>query len=498
MQVTFNPKLLLLTDIDTRGRIREDLGEIEEFAERLRDDGLLQPIVVEELPLIHDAVPSPAYKLIAGGRRYTAFTLLAANKVPNLGQDFTRIPAILKAETPAFMLVKLEIEENIRRKGMTWQETIVGIVKYHKACKRAAMLEKGEKWSQEMTGELLNMSQANVSVAFTVFEAMQSGNTKVLEAETLQDAIKAIADAELDALQAEQMRRIAARRAAFTLPATAGLTDQIAALPVLASAVLVSARASAPDTLADKVQFSKDQIATFYHHGDGRELLPKLASRMVINHIVFDPPYGIDMANFVGDNIERIEETHQVAPNLTLIEDFLRIGFDHIASDGFMCMWYDLDHHEKIATWAEKIGWRVQRWPLIWCKTSPCRNSQAQYNITKSTEVCYMFRRSEQSVLKQKLPNNYILEPSASTASHPFVKPKAVWDRLIGAVSLEGQTIIDLCAGEGSCLAAAFQSKRIPVGVEIDEKHIASGINYIQEQLNKKDILDDIMSIPPL
>lgn len=492
MQAKFNPKLILLTDIDVRGRIREDLGEIEEFAESLRDDGLLQPIVVEEVTGLLSIGDLP-YKLIAGGRRYTAFTLLSVNKVDNMGEDYSRIPAMLRSETPAHQLVKLEMEENLRRKGMTWQESAIGIVKYHKACKRAAAIE-GEKWAQRQTGDMINMDQASVSLAFTVVEAMAAGNQKVINAESLTDAIKAIAESNLDEMQAEQMRRIQARRTSVAAPVAGGPP----ALPTLSSSILVSAKASQPETVADKVQFSKDQIASFYHHGDGRELLPRLAGRGPINHIIFDPPYAIDTANMVGESIERIADTHQVEPNLALIEDFLRIGFEHIANDGFMCMWYDLDHHEKIRTWAEAIGWKVQRWPFIWCKTSPCRNSQAGYNWTKSTEVCYLLRRSEQSVLKVKQPNNYILEPSCATASHPFVKPKTVWDRLITAVSLEGQTIVDLCAGEGSSLAASFQLKRIPIGVEIDEKHIASGINYIQEQLNKKDILDDIMSEIPL
>jgi DNA modification methylase len=160
-------------------------------------------------------------------------------------------------------------------------------------------------------------------------------------------------------------------------------------------------------------------------------------------------------------------------------------------------MWYDLDHHEKIAGWAKEIGWKVQRWPIVWCKTSTCRNSAAQYNVTKSTEVCYMFRRSERSTIKTKKSTNYILAGTAATATHPFCKPFEVWEYLITAVSVEGQTIVDPFAGEGSALNAIFKLKREPIGIEIDEKHIASGLQYLQQELNKN-LNDDLLSEIPL
>ena len=207
---------LLLTNIIVEERLREDLGDVEELAKSIDENGLLQPIVVE-------AIVSPdktVYELRAGGRRYAAFTLLAANKVE--GQKdaslYREISVSLLNEMPAHKRIVIEIEENIRRKDMTWQEKVEGIVKYHRASMTAALLD-GEKWSQSRTGELLNLDQASVSVAFTVFKEIKAGNKAVIDAESLTDALKVITANSLDQAQAERLRRIQLKRAEQTAQA---------------------------------------------------------------------------------------------------------------------------------------------------------------------------------------------------------------------------------------------------------------------------------------
>lgn len=485
------PLTLPLDDILVEDRLRVDLGDVEELAESVRDNGLLQPLVVERW-VDGETVK---YSLRCGGRRYAALTLLRTNKVPNPNpSEYDKVSVRIYNEMPEHQRIVIEIEENLRRKDLGWLEKTVGIVRYHKASKRAALLN-GEKWSQQMTGNLLNMDQASVSVAFTVYDAIQAGNEKVRDAESLTEALKVITSGELDAAQAEQMRRISLKRAEAAKTAVSVGEDTV---PRVSSIIVQSAERRSPDTVADKVQFSKEQIADFYHEGDCLSLIPRIAAQQTINHIICDPPYGIDMDNLVMEGVERIAETHTVEGNLELIPAFLEVAYEAIAIDGFLCMWYDLDHHEKIHDWATKIGWKVQRWPLVWCKTSTCRNSAAQYNITKSTEVCYFFRRSTESIIKHKQSRNYIECASVGTSEHPFVKPDEVWGYCLDTVSLPNQTILDPFAGNGSCLAAAFKRGRLPIGCELDPKHIAGGLSYIQEKINKKSILDDILTEAPI
>lgn len=486
---SFKTPTFPLADIIVEGRLREDMGDVTALAESIRDNGLLHPLVVER---VSDEPLQMALR--AGGRRYAALTLLKFNKVENPNPAFyNEVPVTVFNEMPEHQRVVVELEENLARKDMNWKELVEGIVKYHKAAKRAALLD-GDTWGQSKTGDMLNMKQAKISVAFKLYEQIKAGNKQVLEAQSVHEAMQVLFKQELDRAEAEQMRRIKLKREEQAAAASASVGQ----LPKLPSGILVAATAGLPSAGAPVVTstITREDIAGFYHLGDALKVLPVLAKNTTINHIVCDPPYGIDMENLTSDNIERVQDTHQVEDNLKLLPEFLRISFDCVQEDGFLCMWYDLDHHEKIAQWARSIGWRVQRWPLVWAKTSSCSNSQAQYNLTKVTEVCYYMRRSEKSILRRKGMPNYHVSPNPRNATHPFTKPDDLWGRILDDVSGEGQTIVDPFAGEGSSLAAAFKRKRVPVGIECDEKHIASGLNYIHEHLTAKSILDDII-LPP-
>jgi DNA modification methylase len=304
---------------------------------------------------------------------------------------------------------------------------------------------------------------------------------------------------ELDTAAKEQLRRIDARR----IEAAKNIQLSTATVPI---EVIDASRITLPNQRPIENVLTNDQIASFYYRGSALDLLPEIAKTQKINHIICDPPYGIGIEVLAGGDerrkhlLQRIQATHKVEDNLLLIPAFLEVAFNCIAEDGFLCMWYDLDHHEKIATWAEAIGWKVCRWPLTWCKTSPCLNQAAQYNITKATEVCYIMRRSEKSFIKQKQTKNYVLTNSVADATHPFTKPQEVWDYLVDTVSLEGETICDPFAGQGSSLVRFFKKNRNPIGIEIEDTHIANGINYIATRLGKVDApnLDGLLSELPL
>jgi len=140
-----------------------------------------------------------------------------------------------------------------------------------------------------------------------------TGNKAVIDAESLTDALKVITANSLDQAQAERLRRIQLKRAEQT--AQEGVLSNVNT-PVLhgiSPSILVASRQTAPETVADKLQVSLEDIASFYYEGDALSVLPQLASQQIINHIICDPPYGINMDNLSGQAISRVEETHEVA-----------------------------------------------------------------------------------------------------------------------------------------------------------------------------------------
>ena len=96
---------LPLTDVLVADRAREDLGDIDALAESIRQEGLLQPIVVRPL--------DERFQLIAGRRRLAACEQLGAMTIP---------ATVREADDPQALL--LEAVENGQRKSFTPLEAV--------------------------------------------------------------------------------------------------------------------------------------------------------------------------------------------------------------------------------------------------------------------------------------------------------------------------------------------------------------------------------------
>ncbi len=92
-----------IDDIKIENRIRTEAGNIQELADDIKENGLLQPPMV-----------TPDYKLLAGYRRYCAVKLLGQNEIE---------VRILKPRD-ALHELKIEIAENEVRKDFTFSERV--------------------------------------------------------------------------------------------------------------------------------------------------------------------------------------------------------------------------------------------------------------------------------------------------------------------------------------------------------------------------------------
>jgi hypothetical protein len=125
-----------------------DLGDICELAESIRRLGfLIHPIVIDR-----DKV------LIAGYRRLCACKSLGG----------THIECRYFDELDELKRTAIEIEENIKRKQMTWQEERRSILRIHElGC------ASDPKWNQTKIGEHIGMSQQWVSDHWTVHKGIK-------------------------------------------------------------------------------------------------------------------------------------------------------------------------------------------------------------------------------------------------------------------------------------------------------------------------------------
>ena len=97
-----------LEEIEVVDRYRQDMGDISDLALSLSQRGQLQNLVV----CANNGNEKP-YRLLAGGRRYTAMKSLQWKKAFAL---------CFPSELSELQLIEIEWEENAKRKDLTWQE----------------------------------------------------------------------------------------------------------------------------------------------------------------------------------------------------------------------------------------------------------------------------------------------------------------------------------------------------------------------------------------
>jgi len=121
------PQIVPIEDIKIISRIRKDLGDIPGLANSIKENGLIEPIV-----LTHDSANDPNMrgyvyiKLVAGERRLTAMKSLGFQELQHAVHYIWR--SELESDDPKKRLLfsAIEMEENVRRKDLSWQEQVLG------------------------------------------------------------------------------------------------------------------------------------------------------------------------------------------------------------------------------------------------------------------------------------------------------------------------------------------------------------------------------------
>lgn len=443
-------ELLPVTSVIVNDRLRyedEDIADLMDSIQRFGGEptGLLQPILVDHENVLQD-----------GFRRFTAIKRLGWTNIP-----VHRRTALTESE-----YFEIELESNFRRKQFTWREIVHAVTRIHKIRVKQAALANQE-WNQTMTGELLGgYSNSYVSNCMQLDKIVDS--TDFDNCNSITDAVKILYRRKED----EAMQLLASKTQ------------------------IVSVAPAEDDEDDDDLSTSEDLPATnitvplskMLHFGDSiRDVLPAWPAECV-DHIICDPPYGIDVdmmnqaTNAVKD-IDRINSTHQVDENEKLLDQMFPVLFRVLKSTGYCICFADIMQWQRLYDRATEAGFKVQRWPFVWCKTSQCKNQYAQANFTKNIEIAIVCRKAD-ATLGRPVQTSYFSCPRDETKSNPFAKPFALWEFLINAVSMQGQTILDPFAGEGSSTLACLRTYRRPVAIERDSTHYPYLVENVKQHFN--------------
>lgn len=410
--------------IDRESRQRRELTDIDELAESMQRLGLIQPVVLDR-----------SNNLIAGERRVTAAKQLG----------WTHIDVRYFDELDSLTAKAIELEENIKRKSLIWQDEARSVAEYH-----ALRSAQEEKWSQADTGKALGLAQNTISKYLGVSEELRRGNQRVIEAPRLSTAIGIVEreHARRDADTLDELRKVAA-------PAGDQAKPQVA-----------------PDLILNE-DFCK--WAPIYTG-------PKF------NFIHCDFPYGIDADKFNQGAAKTHGGYTDDEGTYWRLLSCLCDNLDRLATPSAHIMfWFSMHfYQDTLRFFADHSDFRIDPFPLIWTKTDnigilpdPSRGPRRIY------ETCLFGSRGDRKVV-QAVSNSF--GHSSVRDQHMSIKPEAMLRHFFRMFVDAHTLMLDPTCGSGSSVRAAkgLAASHV-VGLEINPE-FAKMANI---QVNKMEVSDD-------
>ena len=388
-------------------RQRRELLEIDVLADSIDRLGLIHPIVITR-----------EGELIAGERRFAA--------VNSLG--WTSIPVQYVDELEPTKLRAIELEENLKRQDITWQDQVRAVTEYH----RLRRAERSD-WSQYDTATAIGLSQPHVNKLLQITEEAERGNKLIYEAPKLSTA--------------------------------AGIAER--------------ARSRRDEAIINRlhesfggVKLSADKPPEGILTEDFTEwVLGSVVTRFNLIHCDF--PYGIEADNFNqggaaahGGYLDTPETWQKLMYALEIATRTITAPSCHLMF-WFAMRKEDQRLYEGTARRLEQIGWDINPQPLIWMKSDgqgiipdPERGPRQIY------ETCLFGSKGDRKIVRA-VANAY----AAPTARdrHMSEKPEPMLRHFFGMLVDENTVMLDPTCGSGSALRAAESlGAKYVLGLEIN------------------------------
>lgn len=414
--------------IRDRQRTTIEKGPLEELRSSILERGLLQPPVFR---LLDDG----KWELVAGERRLRAIDLIAKENetffcngeliVPG------KIPALAFISTTDKAAFEAELEENIIRVDLSWQDRQKALAMLHRLRSQEnpdqTFKDTANEVSVKTSGTPLNEQTKTTGIhqiSRAVVTAQHLHKPEIAKARNEHEAYRLILKQESAAYEAELLRRrvIGGQRSTCSI-----------------------------------------------RHGDMTKLLPQM-NEGVFDLILTDPPYGVGADKFRT----RTEEHHNYADTPESAKELLRTilieGFRVTKLKANLFIFTDIRHFEWLQSYSSQMGWMPWRTPILWQK------SEAEGLAPWGREG---FARTYDLIFWATKGQRGIRGPCVDILNFPRVKrneriygaekPLPLLSKLIEISTLPDDMILDPCAGSGSTIVAAKQLKRHGVGIEIAE-----------------------------
>ena len=410
-----------INDIKVGKRIRHDFGDISGLGMSIQKYGLINPICLDK-----------NNNLVAGERRLRAAKGLGWKKI-----TITRFEDL--SDT---MKREIELEENIQRKALTWQEEVEAKLILHdlKQSIEGKRMQKsgGPGHGIKDTALMLDESIGTVSQDLKLAEAMRMFPSLAKE-KNKSTAFKKYQQLQEGFLRAEINRR------------------------------------------RDK------NVASNVIHGDCVVETKKMKDEC-FDMILADFPFGVDVKKSAGlgkRGKEVIAYDDSPYDAMELLRKTSKELFRVLKKDRHAMLFFAMDNYEQVKKILTEAGFEVESMPLIWNKTSG--SSAATGDTFPAAYEPIFWCRKGRRTLNTTLCNvlTYSRVPPKKK-QHPNEKPVPLLVALIEACTFTNEVIYDPVAGGGSTLEAAIETGRECTVVEKNEMYYMRILDKVEKIRGRK------------
>lgn len=388
-------------------------AKVTEIQQSFRLYGQLQPIILER-----------DLTLVDGMHRLAAARQL---KMPLIG-------AIFRDEVDPIFLREIELEANIRRAEMTWQERERAIAELHRMRTVA-----NPNWGQTQTQQLAGLKRADdVSQAIKLVKMMDLF-PEIAKAKSKNQALSWANAKAKHALRVHEVRE--------------NETDY-------------------------------GQIEDRLILGDSVEVIKEIPDES-FNAIITDPPFGIDYdrrsEGQEGSLTSYQDDEQSYLRLLSMGPDLYRV----LKRDGWLIWFLGISWYERAKTAFRSAGFLVDEIPIIWDRSDgrtftarPDRYFGRGYDI-----ALHCIKGDPQVIVRGR--SNVLRIPPVEADEREYLveRPVQLYEELIHRLTVPKEIVADFFVGSGSCLAAAAKLERNFFGVEQDPIRRAGAIKKIYANL---------------
>lgn len=385
--------------VERSERQRRELRNIDELAESIQRIGLINPLVITQ-----DGV------LVAGERRLSAIRQLG----------WTHVPVQFVEDLSDYELQTIELEENIKRENLPWQDEVAALERFHKL---KVTHEPG--WSQEQTADAVGLSRPEVSKKLQV--AAHMTNEVVSKADRFSAALNIV-------------QRNAERKKTSVLDSVTAAIDDTILTPEEQAAAPTE-----PEIPLLNVSFHDWQPSY-----DG----PKF------NLIHCDFPYGINVADSPRMDAT-IKDHYEDTPDIywELIYRLAKAMDNVIAESAHLIFWHSMkmNRHGETTKELEAMGWKCNPFPLIWHKSDGSGIApDPQRGPRQTYEAAIFASRGDRKITQEGcVANSFAYPGRRDGAIHASEKPYTMLRHFMRMICDEYSIVLDPTCGSGNALKVA-------------------------------------------